>query len=107
MGVSHPVSFLTVRAQPLLGVSRPFVGVLLERPAGGEVFGKAARSFRLSPRELEALALLLDGATLNEIADKMQITSSTVQDHIKSMLDKTESRNRSELLAKVLRPRRG
>ncbi len=105
-GVSHPVSFLTVRAQPLLGISGPFVGVLLERPAGGELFDKAARSFRLSPRELEALALLLEGATLNEIADKMQITSSTVQDHIKSMLGKTESRNRSELIAKVLRPRR-
>jgi len=29
-------------------------------------------------------------------------TPSTVQDHIKSMLDKTESSNRSELIARVL-----
>jgi len=32
----------------------------------------------------------------------LYITSSTVQDHINSMLDKTESRNRSELIARVL-----
>jgi len=35
----------------------------------------------------------------------MNITSSTVQDHIKSMLEKTNSRNRSELIAKRLESR--
>jgi DNA-binding CsgD family transcriptional regulator len=48
------------------------------------------------------LALLLDGNHLDQIAKQLHITPSTVQDHIKSMLDKTESRNRSELIARVL-----
>lgn len=102
IGVVHPVPFLTVRVQPLSGVTGLFVGVLLERPPGGEVFNKAARAFNLSPRELETLAHLLKGEALDEVAEAMHIASSTVQDHIKSMLDKTESRNRSELIAKVL-----
>lgn len=106
MGVAHPLPFLTVRTQPLSGPTGLFVGVLLERPPGGEIFTKAAHAYKLSPRELQTLALMLPGATLNEIADQMQITSSTVQDHIKSMLDKTGSRNRSELVAKLLNPRR-
>jgi DNA-binding CsgD family transcriptional regulator len=106
MGVAHPVPFLTVRTQPLSGPTGLFVGVLLERSPGGEVFNRAAHAFKLSPRELETLALLLPGATLSEIADEMHITSSTVQDHIKSMRDKTGSRNRSELIAKILNPRR-
>jgi DNA-binding CsgD family transcriptional regulator len=106
MGVAHPLPFLTVRTQPLSGPTGLFVGVLLDRSPGGEVFTKAARAYRLSPRELQALALMLKGATLSEIADQMQITSSTVQDHIKSMLDKTASRNRSELIVKLLNPRK-
>ena len=105
MGVAYPVPFLTVRTQPLAGPTGLFVGVLLERRPGGEVFNRAARTYRLSPRELETLALLLPGATLSEIADEMNIASSTVQDHIKSMLEKTGSRNRSELIGKILAPR--
>ena len=107
MGVAHPLPFLTVRTQPLSGPTGLFVGVLLERPPGGDVFSKAAHAHKLSPRELQALALMLSGATLDEIAGQMLITPSTVQDHIKNMLDKTGSRNRSELIAKLLNPRTG
>ncbi|HEY5258059.1 MAG TPA: helix-turn-helix transcriptional regulator [Candidatus Baltobacteraceae bacterium] len=101
-GVAHPVPFLTVRTQPLSGPTGLFVGVLLERPPSDRVFNNAARAFRLSPRELETLALLLQGTTLSEVGKKMNITVSTVQDHIKNMLEKTGSRNRSELIAKLL-----
>ncbi|MHB8147660.1 MAG: helix-turn-helix transcriptional regulator [Vulcanimicrobiaceae bacterium] len=106
-GVAHPVPFLTVRTQPLSGPTGLFVGVVLQRAPGGQIFNKAALAFNLSPRELQTLALLLQGATLNEVALAMSITPSTVQDHIKSMLDKTGSRNRSELIAKLLSPRNG
>jgi DNA-binding CsgD family transcriptional regulator len=103
-GVAQPVPFLTVRAQRLAGPMGTFVGVLLQRPEGAQVFGRAARAFALSPREVETLSLLLPGATLGEVAKAMHITPSTVQDHIKSMLHKTGSRNRSELIAKLLNP---
>ena len=58
--------------------------------------------FHISPREVQVLALLLDGNHLDQTAKQLYITSSTVQDHIKSLMDKTRSRNRSELIARVL-----
>jgi len=48
------------------------------------------------------LAMLLDGAKLEDIGKELHIAASTVQHHVKSMIDKTESRNRTELIAKVL-----
>jgi DNA-binding CsgD family transcriptional regulator len=101
-GVARPVSFLVVRTQPMSGPAGLFIGVHVDRfqPANS-LTGVAAR-FHISPREVQVLALLLDGNHLDQIAKQLFITSSTVQDHIKSMLDKTDSRNRSELIARVL-----
>jgi DNA-binding CsgD family transcriptional regulator len=62
----------------------------------------AASRFHISPREVQVLALLLDGNHLDQIARLLYITSSTVQDHINSILHKTDSRNRSELIGRVL-----
>ena len=100
--VARPVPFLVVRTQPMSGPAGLFIGVHIDRfPQPNSLTG-AASKFHISPREVQVLALLLDGNNLDEIAEHLYITSSTVQDHIKSMLDKTESGNRSELIARVL-----
>jgi DNA-binding CsgD family transcriptional regulator len=101
-GVAHPVPFLVVRTQPMSGPAGFFIGVRIDRFEPPNSLTGAATRFHISPREVQVLALLLDGNHLDQIANKLHITSSTVQDHIKSMLDKTESRNRSELIARVL-----
>jgi|SRR5580698_851352 DNA-binding NarL/FixJ family response regulator len=101
-GVAHPVPFLVVRTQPMSGPAGLFIGVRIDRfQSPNSLTGPAAR-FHISPRELQVLALLLDGAKLEEIARKLNITSSTIQNHIKSMVEKTGSRNRTELIARVL-----
>jgi DNA-binding CsgD family transcriptional regulator len=86
----------------MLGPAGLFVGVRLDhyRPPNS-LSGVAAR-FHITPREVQVLALLLDGLHLVQVGERLYITSSTVQDHIKSMLDKTASRNRSELIARML-----
>jgi DNA-binding CsgD family transcriptional regulator len=101
-GIARPVSFLVVRTMPMSGPAGLFVGVHVERFVAPNQLTGAASRFHISPREVQVLALLLDGKHLDQIAAQLYITSSTVQDHIKSMLDKTESRNRSELIARVL-----
>jgi two-component system response regulator DesR len=63
--------------------------------------GAAAR-FLISPREVQVLSLLLDGATIDEIGKRLFITTSTVQDHIRNMVLKTGTKNRSELIARML-----
>lgn len=101
-GAARPVPFLVVNTQPVSGPAGLFIGVRIERfqPANS-LAGPAAR-FLISPRELEVLALLLNGAKLQEIGNALSITTSTVQGHIASMVEKTESRNRTELIARVL-----
>ncbi len=101
-GIARPVAFLVVRTQPMSGPAGLFVGVRIDRFQPPNSLTGAATRFHISPREVQVLALLLDGDHLDQIAQRLHITSSTVQDHIKSMLDKTESRNRSELIARIL-----
>jgi DNA-binding CsgD family transcriptional regulator len=101
-GIARPVSFLVVRTRPMSGPDGLFIGVRIDRFQPPKSLTAAAARFRISPREVQVLALLLDGTHLDQIAKQLFITSSTVQDHIKSMLDKTGSRNRSELIARVL-----
>jgi len=101
-GVARPVPFLVVRTQPMSGPAGLFIGVRIDRFHPPNSLTGPATKYHISPREVQVLALLLDGNHLDQIAEQLSITSSTVQDHIKSMLDKTGSRNRSELIARVL-----
>jgi len=101
-GIGYPVPFLVVRTRPMSGPAGLFIGVRIDRFQPPNSLLDASARFHISPREVQVLALLLDGKHLDQIAEKLHITSSTVQDHIKSMLDKTESNNRSELIARVL-----
>lgn len=57
----------------------------------------------LSRRELEVLALIAEGATNAEIAERFVIAPSTVQSHVKSILRKLEVRNRTQAAAQYLR----
>ncbi len=101
-GIAHPVPFLVVRTQPMSGPAGLFIGVRIDRfKPPNSLSGPAAR-YRISPRELQVLALLLDGAKLDEIGERLHIATSTIQHHIQSMVDKTGSRNRTELIARVL-----
>ena len=50
----------------------------------------------LSPRELETLRLVADGLQAKEIADRLAISVSTVQNHIQQIFRKTKTGNRVE-----------
>jgi DNA-binding CsgD family transcriptional regulator len=101
-GVARPVPFLVVRTEPLCGPAGLFIGVHVDRYRPQHSLLGAAERFHISPRELQVLAMLLDGCHLHEIAKQLNITASTAQDHVKNMLHKTHSNNRSELIARVL-----
>ncbi len=101
-GIARPVPFLVVRTQPMSGPAGLFIGVRIDRVRSPKSLKGPAERFHISPRELQVLAMLLDGEKLEEIARKLHIASSTVQHHVRSMVDKTDTRNRSELIARVL-----
>ena len=56
----------------------------------------------ITKREAEVFDLVIRGNTLDQIAAALAITSSTVQDHISSLIRRTGAHNRSEMIAKIL-----
>lgn len=54
--------------------------------------------YKLSARESEVLELLLAGRTIPYIAEKLFISQSTVQTHVKHIYDKTDVHSRQELI---------
>jgi LuxR family transcriptional regulator, maltose regulon positive regulatory protein len=55
----------------------------------------------LSQRELEVLRLIAQGATNQEIAEKLVVTVGTVKSHINHILSKLGAHNRTEAAARA------
>ncbi len=93
---------LVVRLMLLDGGPAPVFAVLVERLKLRAGLRAVAQRYALSKREHEALALLVQGAKNNEIAERLQIAPSTAIFHVKRLMVKTGARNRAELVAKVV-----
>ncbi|MEB3342821.1 response regulator transcription factor [Okeania sp.] len=52
----------------------------------------------LSERELQVLELVADGLTNEKIAEKLEISKRTVDNHVSNILGKTSTHNRVELV---------
>ena len=57
----------------------------------------------LSERELQILDLVATGLTNSEIAEYLEISKRTVDNHISNVLNKTKTENRVELVRWALR----
>jgi two-component system response regulator DesR len=55
----------------------------------------------LNDREREVLAASTDGATISDIASRLQLSPSTVRNYLSAAIGKTAARNRSEALGRA------
>lgn len=62
----------------------------------------AAELYGLSPAQLRVAALVLTGASLQEIADQLGISHSTAKTHLMRVFEKTSAQNQPALIAKML-----
>lgn len=99
--ISTALPGLLLRSMHLDG-PQGWTALLLEPVATREHLEAASRHFRLSPREIDVLRLLLAGESASEIAQRLAIGECTVGDYIKRLFAKTRVRNRSEMIAKIL-----
>ena len=77
------------------------VGVLLEAARPVELATVVADTYVLTDRERTIAALVAQGHTTNDIADRLHLSAYTVQDHLKAIFDKTGTGSRGELVARL------
>lgn len=93
--------WLLVYATPLSGGGEGRVAVIIQ-PAGlHDVAPLVAQAYGLSEREREVTRLCFQGLSTKEIAAALHISPYTVQDHLKSIFDKTGTHSRAELVGHV------
>jgi DNA-binding CsgD family transcriptional regulator len=79
------------------------IAVIIEEPSPGELASILMMAYGLTKQEQTLTSLVCRGSSTREIAESLRITANTVQDHLKSIFDKTGVRSRRELVAMILR----
>ncbi|MFF2520754.1 helix-turn-helix transcriptional regulator [Streptomyces liangshanensis] len=74
------------------------VAVVVEQAAPGEHIALIVAAYGLTPRERDIATLVLRGLPTAEIARYARLSPHTVQDHLKSVFDKTGVRSRRDLV---------
>ncbi len=100
--VIEPVPSLVVRVSRLRGArGKTVMALLVEERSVRDSVKRAREHYRLTNRESEVLRLVLRGHSGEEIGRAMCVAETTVSDYIKTLLRKTDSRNRAEMIARV------
>lgn len=97
-----PLAFLSLHIHGMEGDGGHYLAVTIERVRRRNVLLRAAKKYLITPREREVAAFLLDGLRIEEIGDRLNISTSTVNDHIKKLIERTGANNRSQMLALLL-----
>jgi DNA-binding CsgD family transcriptional regulator len=71
-------------------------------PVSGHVDDTFIAKYKISKREKEVLALILEGFTNKEIGEKLFISFTTARTHVSHIFEKTNVKSRIELVSKVL-----
>ena len=77
------------------------VAVMLEAAGGPDLAPLIADVHGLTDRERRVTELVAQGLSTNEIGDRLALSAYTVQDHLKSIFDKTGTGSRGDLVARL------
>jgi len=93
--------WLVLHGATMQGAGHRRVAVILEPAHPARIAPLLMSAYGLTEREQDVTRLVLQGSATSEIARQLLISPHTVQEHLKSVFDKTSVRNRRDLVAKV------
>jgi DNA-binding CsgD family transcriptional regulator len=91
-----------LHASRLPGAGSDAVAVIIEEPAPAELAPVLMMTYGLTKQERSLTGLVCRGLSTKEIAARLHITPNTIQDHLKSIFEKTGVSSRRELVATIL-----
>jgi DNA-binding CsgD family transcriptional regulator len=77
------------------------VAVIIEPAHPARISSLLMSAYRLSEREQEVTRLVLQGNSTSQIADELAVSPFTVQQHLKSIFNKTGVHSRRDLVGKI------
>jgi DNA-binding CsgD family transcriptional regulator len=92
-----------LEASPLIGGDDDQIAITIQPASGDHLLSLLLLAYGLTPRERDICGEVISGRSTSDIADRLFISSNTVQDHLKSIFAKVGVRSRGELVAR-LRP---
>jgi len=94
-------SWLVLYGTPLAGDPPGRVAVVVQPAAPNEVAPLVALAYGLTERESQIVRLCMQGRSTKQMAMGLNVSPYTVQDHLKSIFDKTGVRTRNELVGQI------
>jgi len=93
--------WVIVRGSLLDDGSSARVAVLLETARPPDLAPLIAEAYGFTKRERTVTELVAQGFSTSEIADRLLLSAYTVQDHLKSIFEKSGTRSRGDLVARL------
>ncbi len=94
-------SWLLLYGTRLSGGADGQTAVIIQPAAASEVAPLVALAYGLSQRECQVARLCIQGRSTKQMAQSLRVSPYTVQDHLKSIFEKTGVRTRGELVGQV------
>jgi DNA-binding CsgD family transcriptional regulator len=101
VAVPSAVGWITLHASLPDGHADGRIAVVLERSASERATALRLETYGVTGREREVAVHLAQGRTNPDIAQALVLSPYTVQDHIKSLFEKTGVSSRQELVARI------
>jgi DNA-binding CsgD family transcriptional regulator len=99
---THAGRWAVLHASHLATGGSDAVAVIIDEPSPSELAPVMMLAYGLTAQEQALTSLVCRGPSTREIGARLHISALTVQDHLKSIFDKTGVRSRRQLVATIL-----
>ncbi len=99
--LSRAGRWMVLHEAALVGSGARRVAVIVEPAHPARISTLLMAAYGLTEREQDVTRLVLQGNSTGEIGERLAVSRQTVQQHLKSVFDKTGVRSRRELVGKV------